>query len=434
MSKAAVFPKIFIPEPRSERPMELPHCNFCKTQLRHSFVDLGAMPLANSYLEDLKAAEREPSYPLHARVCHSCFLVQVESVVQAEEIFSDYAYFSSYSESWVAHARAYTEMATRRFGLGADSLVAEVASNDGYLLKHFVAAGIPVLGIEPAANVAKVAVENGVRTQVAFFGRETAERLRGEGYSADLMAANNVLAHVPDINDFVSGFRILLKPDGVATFEFPHLLNLIDEVQFDTIYHEHFSYLSLLAVEKIFAAHGLSVFDVEELPTHGGSLRVYARHSDSTRHADGPGLASVRRKEREAALDRLDSYSGFEARVVAVREALMEFLNTAKAEGKVVAAYGAAAKGNTLLNYCGVGADLIPFVVDRSAAKQGRYLPGSHIPILAPEKIAQEKPDYVLILPWNLRDEIISEMRDVFAWDGQFVTAIPELRIIGKPA
>ncbi|MBE9554259.1 MAG: methyltransferase domain-containing protein, partial [Proteobacteria bacterium] len=340
----------------------------------------------------------------------------------------------SYSESWIAHARAYASMAASRFDLGPDSLVAEVASNDGYLLKHFVEAGIPVLGIEPAANVAKVAEENGVRTEVAFFGKETAERLRASGFAADLMAANNVLAHVPDLNDFVGGFPILLKPDGVLTFEFPHLLNLINQVQFDTIYHEHFSYLSLLAVEKTLGAHGLAVFDVEELPTHGGSLRVYARHKDSTRHADGPGLNSVREKERNAALDQLGAYAGFEPRVMAVREALLDFLHTAEAEGKTVAAYGAAAKGNTLLNYCGVNTDLIPFVVDRSPAKQGHYLPGSHIPIFAPEKIAGEKPDYVLILPWNLRDEIMSEMAYVRDWGGQFVTAIPELRIMDGPA
>ncbi len=411
-----------------------PACNFCGAELVDTFVDLGEMALANSYLDNSGLAKAEPAYPLHARVCRSCFLVQVEAAVPAEEIFTDYAYFSSYSESWIAHARAYAAMAANRFELGPDSLVAEVASNDGYLLKHFMAAGIPVLGIEPAANVAKVAEENGVRTEVAFFGKETAERLRGEGLAADLMAANNVLAHVPDLNDFVGGFPILLKPDGVLTFEFPHLLNLINQVQFDTIYHEHFSYLSLLAVEKTLGAHGLAVFDVEELPTHGGSLRVYARHKDSTRHADGPGLNSVREKERNAALDQLGAYAGFEPRVMAVREALLDFLHAAKAEGKTVAAYGAAAKGNTLLNYCGVNTDLIPFVVDRSPAKQGHYLPGSHIPIFAPEKIAGEKPDYVLILPWNLRDEIMSEMAYVRDWGGQFVTAIPELRIMDGPA
>lgn len=417
--------------PPSEPVMAGPHCNFCGAVLADTFVDLGEMALANSYLAEADLTKPEPRYPLHARVCRSCFLVQVEPAVPAEEIFSDYAYFSSYSESWVAHARAYASMAASRFGLGPDSLVAEVASNDGYLLKHFVAAGIPVLGIEPAANIAKVAEENGVRSEVAFFGKETAERLRARGLTADLMAANNVLAHVPDLNDFVSGFPMLLKPDGVLTFEFPHLLNLINEVQFDTIYHEHFSYLSLLTVEKIFAAHGMAVFDVEELPTHGGSLRVYARHVACTRHADGPGLEAVRKKERDASFDRPGAYAGFEPRVIAVRDALLNFLRTARDEGKVVAAYGAAAKGNTLLNYCGVDAGLIPFVVDRSPAKQGHYLPGSHIPIFAPEKITQEKPDYVLILPWNLRDEIMAEMAHVRDWGGKFVTAIPELRILG---
>jgi SAM-dependent methyltransferase len=411
-----------------------PTCNFCGIELTDTFVDLGEMALANSYLAEANLAKPEPRYPLHVRVCQSCFLVQVEPAVPAEEIFSDYAYFSSYSDSWVAHAGAYASMAAGRFELGPDTLVAEVASNDGYLLKHFVAAGIPVLGIEPAANVAKVAEENGVRTEVAFFGRETAGRLCAKGLAADLMAANNVLAHVPDLNDFVGGFPIMLKPDGVATFEFPHLLNLINEVQFDTIYHEHFSYLSLLAVEKILAAHGMAMFDVEELQTHGGSLRVYARHADSARHEDGPGLDIVRDKERAAALDQPGAYAGFEPRVAAVREALLDFLHTARSEGKTVAAYGAAAKGNTLLNYCGVDAGLIPFVVDRSSAKQGRYLPGSHIPIFAPAKIAEEKPDYVLILPWNLKDEIMAEMAHVRSWGGRFVTAIPELCIFGESA
>ncbi len=413
---------------------DTPLCHFCGAGLTDTFVDLGRMALANSYRSEADLAKPEPEYPLHARVCRSCLLVQVESVVPAEEIFSDYAYFSSYSESWVAHARAYAQTTARRFNLGPESLVAEVASNDGYLLKHFVDAGIPVLGIEPAANVAKVAEESGVRTEVAFFNRDTARRLKEQEYAADLMAANNVLAHVPDLNVFVGGFPILLKPEGVVTFEFPHLLNLINEVQFDTIYHEHYSYLSLLVVEKILAAHGMRVFDVEELPTHGGSLRVYACHNDSETHRDGPGLAAVRAKESAAALDRLDSYAGFEPRVIAVREALLEFLRTSKAAGKTVAAYGAAAKGNTLLNYCGVKADLIPLVVDRSLAKQGRYLPGSRIPIFGPEKIAEAKPDYVLILPWNLRDEIMAEMAHVASWGGKFVTAIPDLRILDAPA
>ena len=407
-----------------------PNCHFCGAALDITFVDLGATPLANSYLLEADLAKPESRYPLHARVCGECLLVQVESVVPAEEIFSDYAYFSSYSASWVAHAKAFADMAIGRFGLGPDSLVAEVASNDGYLLQHFVAAGVPVLGIEPAANVAKVAENNGVRTEVAFFSRETARRLRDAGGPADLIAANNVLAHVPDLNAFVGGFPVLSKPDAVVTFEFPHLLNLIDEVQFDTIYHEHFSYLSLLVVEKILAAHGMRVFDVTELPTHGGSLRVYACHADCAVHREGPGLATVRTKEKNAAFDRLDTYAGFEARVIAVREALLDFLRTAGAEGKTVAAYGAAAKGNTLLNYCGVDTASIPFVVDRSAAKQGRYLPGSRIPIFGPEKIAQEKPDYVLILPWNLRDEIVAEMADVESWGGRFVTAVPGLRIL----
>lgn len=405
-------------------------CRFCHQELSRTFVDLGSTPLANSYLREERDIAAEKSYPLHARVCENCFLVQVEDVVPAEDIFSDYAYFSSFSSSWVEHAKAYSEKLIKKLGLGKDSLVAEIASNDGYLLKHFVAKDIPVLGIEPAANVAKAAEKVGVKTEVAFFGVETATRLAKSGLQADLMAANNVMAHVPDINDFIGGVPILLGEEGVFTIEFPHLLNLIEKVQFDTIYHEHYSYLSLLTVEKILGAHGLRVFDVEELPTHGGSLRVFACHKSAPKYAETAGLTAVREKETSAGLGTIAAYQNFTPRVEKVRNDLLAFLKTAKAEGQKVAGYGAAAKGNTLLNYCGIGPELIDFVVDRNPEKQGTLLPGSHIPVFAPDKIANEKPDYVLILPWNLADEISREMADIKGWGGQFVIPIPELMIL----
>ena len=404
-------------------------CRFCKAGLTHTFVDLGRTPLANSYLPEAALGEAEPSYPLHARVCGRCLLVQVEDVVPAEEIFSDYAYFSSYAASWVAHAKAYAAAMIGRFGLDPGSQVIEVASNDGYLLQHFVSAGIPVLGVEPAANVAAAAEAIGVPTDVAFFGVATAQRLREAGHAADLIAANNVLAHVPDINDFVAGFAVLLKPEGVWTIEFPHLLRLMQQVQFDTIYHEHYSYYSLLVVERILGAHGLRVFDVEELPTHGGSLRVYACH-EAAAHATTTALQRLRACEAEAGLDRIETYAGFGPRVTAIQHALREFLNMAQAEGKTVVAYGAAAKGNTLLNSSGVGADSILFVADRNPHKQGKFLPGSHIPIRAPEAIFAARPNYLLILPWNLEKEIRQEMAQISEWGGRFVVPIPELRIV----
>lgn len=407
-----------------------PACRFCGTPLTQSLVDLGVMALANSYLSADQLKRPEPAFPLHARVCGVCRLVQVEESATPSEIFSDYAYFSSISSSWVEHARRFTEMARARWGLGPKSKVVEIASNDGYLLKHFVAAGVPVLGVEPAANVAETAKAAGVPTDVSFFGRETATRLKGEGHAADLIAGNNVFAHVPDINDFVAGLAILLKPEGVISLEFPHLLKLIEQVQFDTIYHEHFSYLSLLATEKIMAAHGLRVFDVEELPTHGGSMRVMACYNGAKRHAEGPGLAKVRRDEKAARLDQDAGYAGFEPRVRAVRDGLLTFLRRARDQGKSVAAYGAAAKGNTLLNYCGVGTDLIAYVVDRSPHKQNHYMPGSHLPIHPPEKMTDTRPDYVLILPWNLKDEIVGQMGAVRGWGGQFIVAVPSLTVL----
>ncbi len=404
-----------------------PQCQGCGAALVHTLVDLGRMPLANSFVAE-GTPEPDASYPLHARVCGRCLLVQVEPAVPPEAIFSDYAYFSSFSEGWLAHARGYARMVIERFALSSTSKVVEIASNDGYLLTNFVAAGIPCLGIEPAANVAQTAIAKGVPTEVAFFGAETARRLAAEGHSADLLAAKNVLAHVPDINDFVAGIAILLRGEGVFTVEFPHLLNLIREVQFDTIYHEHFTYLSLAAVERILERHALRVFDAEEIPTHGGSLRLYICHTGSQPRAQ-PNVAAMRAKETAAKLDRLDGYAGFAPRVDKVRGDLVAFLDRAKAEGRKVAAYGAAAKGNTLLNYCGIGRDRVAFVADRNPAKQGRLLPGSRIPVRTPEAIPAERPDYVLILPWNLKDEVSRQNSSVREWGGQFVTAIPEIRV-----
>ncbi len=409
--------------------MQTPACRFCGAPLKHDFVNLGSTPLANSYVRaDEIAQGLDRSFPLHARVCGACFLVQVDAPVSSEAIFSDYAYFSSYSDSWVAHARRYADAMIERFGLGPQSLVVEVASNDGYLLQHFMARGVPVLGVEPAANVAETARAKGVPTEVAFFGRETARKLAARGLAADLTAANNVLAHVPDIGDFVAGFAEILKPDGVATFEFPHVLNLIRELQFDTIYHEHFSYLSLVAVERVLAASGLVAFDVEELPTHGGSLRLFVCRKGAV-HAPTPRLEAARSAERAASLDAIEGYAGFAEKVEAVKTSFLNFLARAKAEGKTVAAYGAAAKGNTFLNVCGVNANDIVCVYDRSAAKQGKFLPGSHIPIRAPESIGERRPDYLVILPWNLREEIVAQMAEIREWGGKFVTAVPETRV-----
>jgi hypothetical protein len=409
-----------------------PHCRFCGTQLVHTLVDLGLQPLANSYLTAAQlAAGTERSYPLHARVCHACFLVQVDDVVPAEAIFDqDYAYFSSYSESWVAHARRYAEAMAERLDLGPESLVVEVASNDGYLLQHFVAMDVPVLGVEPTANTAEAARAKGVPTEVAFFNEETALALAARGVHADLMAANNVLAHVPDISGFVASFRHVLKPEGVLTFEFPHLLNLIEQVQFDTIYHEHFSYLSLLAVEQVLRANGLRPFDVELLPTHGGSLRLFCCHLGSGR-ADSEALAALRAREAAAGLGAIATYDGFTPRVEAVRESFRGFLARAKADGKRIAAYGAAAKGNTFLNYCGATAGDLVAAFDANPAKQGRFLPGSHVPILAPEQTRALKPDYVLILPWNLKAEIMGQLAYIADWGGRFVVASPRTEVVG---
>jgi SAM-dependent methyltransferase len=406
----------------------VPSCRFCGARLDRVFVDLGATPLANRNLRpDEVAGERK--YPLVCRVCPNCLLVQADDSVPPGEIFADYQYFSSYSDSWVAHARRYCDAVAERFALGPGAFVVEVASNDGYLLQHFVARGIAVLGVEPAANVAAAARARGIATETAFFGVATARRLAAVGRKADLMVANNVLAHAPTTRDFVGGFAELLAPEGVATFEFPHLLNLIEQVQFDTIYHEHFFYLSFLCAERMMAAAGLRVFDVEELPTHGGSLRLYVCHA-AARHRDTGRPDAMRARERMHALDRLERYEGFAAKVAETKQLFLDYLADARRAGRKVAAYGAAAKGNTFLNVCGVAFPQIAAVYDRSTEKQGRLTPGSHIPILAPERIDELRPDDVVILPWNLADEIVRTLPQVHGWGGRFVVAVPQPRFI----
>jgi 2-polyprenyl-3-methyl-5-hydroxy-6-metoxy-1,4-benzoquinol methylase len=402
----------------------------CGTPLRHTFVDLGMSPLCESYLSAEKLNQMEPFYPLHVYVCERCFLVQLEEFVSREEIFTEYAYFSSYADSWVEHMNRYAEMMVNRLGLGKHSFVVEVASNDGYLLQHFIKRGIPVLGIEPAANVAKVAVEKGVPTLVKFFGEQTAGELVGQGKQADLVCGANVLAQVPDPNDFVRGLKLLLKPGGIVTIEFPHLMKLMAENQFDTIYHEHFSYFSFLSAEAIFATQGLTLFDVDELPTHGGSLRIYARHLEDGAKPMTDRARALRQREIDAGLLRLETYAGFGEQVKETKRKLLEFLIQARRAGKRVAGYGAPGKGNTLLNYCGIRTDFIDFTVDRSPYKQGKFLPGTHIPIFAPDKIREVRPDYVLILPWNFKDEIIQQMADVRGWGGKFVVPIPEVKVL----
>jgi 2-polyprenyl-3-methyl-5-hydroxy-6-metoxy-1,4-benzoquinol methylase len=405
-------------------------CRFCGERLRHTFIDLGVSPLANRYLKPLQLPEMEPFYPLHAYVCGSCLLVQLQEVETPDHIFSDYAYFSSYVDTLVTQARDYTDRMVRRFSLNEKSHVVEIASNDGYLLQFFVARGIPVLGIEPAANVAKAAIEKGIPTLVKFFGSETARSLVDQGSTADLVVGNNVLAHVPDLNDFVRGIEILLSRTGTVTVEFPHLVRLIEDNLFDTIYHEHFSYFTLHTVEKVFAKHGLKLFDVEQIPTHGGSLRIYAGHDDDPTKAPSERLLQLRAQEQSAGYDRLNRYLSFPEKVKQLKYQLLTFLIQAKREGKSIAAYGAAAKGNTLLNYCGVRSDFIDYVVDRSPHKQGCFLPGTHIPILHPDKVIETKPDYLLILAWNLREEIISQMSSIREWNGKFVVPIPEVTVI----
>jgi 2-polyprenyl-3-methyl-5-hydroxy-6-metoxy-1,4-benzoquinol methylase len=421
-----------VPEesPEGTAPVPSGGCLFCGAALRHTFVDLGMSPLCESYVSKEHLDHMEPFYPLHVYVCDRCFLVQLREYVSPEQIFTEYAYFSSYADTWVEHMRRYADMITERLGLGKGSLVVEVASNDGYLLQHFVKKAIPVLGIEPAANVARVAVEKGVPTLVAFFGERTARALVAEGRQADLICGANVLAQVPNPNDFVEGLQVLLKPQGVVTIEFPHLMRLMSESQFDTIYHEHFSYFSFLTAEKIFAAHGLTLFDVEELPTHGGSLRIYARHRGDAARPVTRRAEQLRQREIDAGLLRIETYASFGEQVKETKRKLLAFLIEAKRAGKRIAGYGAPGKGNTLLNYCGIRTDFIDFTVDRSAYKQGKFLPGTHIPIHHPDRIREAKPDYVLILPWNFKDEIVQQMGYIREWGGRFVVPIPEARIL----
>jgi SAM-dependent methyltransferase len=403
----------------------LPVCRFCRNPIRRTVVDLGMSPLCESYVEAARLDDMEPFYPLHVRICDSCLLVQLRAYVPPEEIFTEYAYFSSYSTSWLEHARRYADMISERLRLGPDKLVVELGSNDGYLLQAFVERGIPALGIEPAANVAAVAVEHGVPTEVAFFGADTARRLAAEGRRADLLVANNVLAQVPDLNDFVAGIRLLLAPGGVATIEVPHLLRLLDRNQFDTIYHEHYSYFSLGTLQRILSAHGLTIFDVEELSTHGGSMRVYAAHADGHGVPADDSVADLLAREDAAGLSTPEPYASFAARVEETKRRLLEVLISIKREGKSVAGYGAPGKGNTLLNYCGIRGDLIDYTVDRNPYKQGRFLPGTHIPIAHPSKIAERRPDFILILPWNLKDEIIEQLSFVRDWGARFIVPIP---------
>jgi len=394
-------------------------------------VDLGVSPLCQRHVTPANFTQAEPHYPLHARVCHDCFLVQVDDVVPPAEIFGDgeYAYFSSFSDSWLRHARDYTQNMIQRFGLGKESRIVEIASNDGYLLQYFLESGTQVLGIEPASNCAAAAVAKGVETVVAFFGRETALTIKANQGLADLLLGNNVLAHVPDINDFVAGMKTLLAPQGLITMEFPHLMRLIEENQFDTIYHEHFSYLGFTTVERIFSHHGLVIFDVEELPTHGGSLRIYARHSENPDLPVGPGVEELRAREKTHGLLDLSYYSLFGERVRETKRKLLSFLIDAKRSGKTIVGYGAPGKGNTLLNYCGIRTDFLDYTVDRSPHKQGNFLPGSRIPILDPDTIFDSRPDYVLILPWNLREEIMKQMAGIREWGGRFVVPIPEVEV-----
>jgi SAM-dependent methyltransferase len=409
--------------------MRTTRCRFCGTALRHVFADLGMSPLANSYLSEDELGQMEPFYPLRALVCDQCFLVQLEDYETPDVIFSEYAYFSSYSTTWLEHSKRYADMAIKRFGLDQRSQIVELASNDGYLLQYFVERGIPVLGIEPAANVAVVAREKGIRTLVKFFGRATAREVAAM-MNADLLIGNNVLAHVPDLNDFVAGMKLVLGPRGVITMEFPHLLHLIDRNEWDTIYHEHFSYFSFLTVSNVFARHGLTLFDVEELPTHGGSLRIYGRHADDESKPVTERARELALREREKGFDRVETYLGFSEGVRRAKWELLEFLIARRREGSRIAAYGAPAKGNTLLNYCGVGTDFIEYTCDLNPHKQGHYLPGTRIPIRAPDAIRETRPDLVFILPWNLSEEIMEQLSFVREWGGGFLVRTPDVRLV----
>jgi len=405
-------------------------CRFCEAQLEETFIDLGISPLSNSYLMQEDLSKKEIFYPLHTRICQNCFLVQLPEFETPENIFTDYAYFSSFSESWLQHCSKYTEEMLQRFAINPNWNVIEIASNDGYLLQYFKEKNIPVLGIEPAENIAKVAREKGIPTESVFFGKATAKRLRAEGQQAHLLIANNVLAHVPNLNDFVAGLKILLAEQGVLTIEFPHLLKLIQENQFDTIYHEHFSYFSLLTAQKVFAKHQLTIFDVEEVPVHGGSLRIFVKQNNNKNHTETSRVEKLLAEEKKFGLDKIETYQKFAANIEKLKYELLEFMIQAKKSGKKIAGYGAPAKGNTLLNYCGINTDFVSFTVDKSPHKQNRYLPGTRIPIFHPDKIKIEKPDYLFVLPWNLKNEILEQMAFIKEWKGKFILSIPQLQII----
>ena len=406
-------------------------CRFCGSGLDKPFLDLGTTPLANSYLKSDLVNGDEPKFPLRVFLCDKCLLVQLADYSAADHIFSDeYAYFSSFTESWVRHAKRYAEMMESRFGISKGHFVVEIASNDGYLLQHFKEKGVPVLGIEPAGNCAAAAEKKGIPSLVKFFGTETARELASQGRFADLLLGNNVLAHVPDLNDFVAGMKILLKPHGIITMEFPHLLRLLEENQFDTIYHEHFSYFSFTVAERIFAAHGITLFDVEELTTHGGSLRIFGRHAENASLAVTPNVERLKAREDDAGLNRATTYYAFADRVQETRDGLLKFLRNAKSKNQRVVGYGAPAKGNTLLNFCGVDRELMTYTVDISPHKQMMFLPGSHIPVYAPDKIRETRPDYVLILPWNIKEEVTRQMSYIRDWGGKFAVPIPEVAVL----
>ena len=406
------------------------NCRFCNSKLEHTFVDLVSTPASNSFLKKEELNEPESYFPLKVFVCNNCFLVQIDEYKKSDAIFNDeYVYFSSYSTSWLAHSKQYVEMMTTRFGLSESSQVIEIASNDGYLLQYFKEKQIPVLGIEPTANTAAIAEQKGIKSIIDFFGVRLATKLKNEGVTADVLLGNNVLAHVPDINDFVGGMGVILSPKGIITMEFPHLLQLITHKQFDTIYHEHFSYLSLQTVIKIFTAHGLTIFDVEEIPTHGGSLRIFAKNEADERPIT-ENVRKVLNKEKAAGLDNINSYKDFQGKVNKIKNDITRFLIDANEQGKKVVGYGAAAKGNTLLNFAGIKSDLLEFVVDANPAKQGKYLPGTHIPVLAENDLKNAKPDYVLILPWNIKNEITAQLSYIKEWGGEFVVAIPQIEML----
>ncbi len=409
--------------------MKLNRCRFCNEPLKYSFADLGMSPLANSFLKKETLFEMEPFYPLLVQVCHNCFLVQLPELQTPEHIFREYAYFSSYSHSWLVHAKKYVDMMMPRFGFNSNSYVVEIASNDGYLLKFFKEKNIPVLGIEPALNVADVAVDAGIPTEVDFFGVKTAKNIISKYRQADLLIGNNVLAHVPDLNDFVCGMKSMLSPGGIITMEFPHLMQLMEKNQFDTIYHEHFSYFSFVFIRKIFSKFNFTVFDVDELSTHGGSIRIYAKHDKNDKLPEKESVVALIKKEKAAGFMELDHYLSFNSRVVETKQEILKFMISLMQEGKKVAGYGAPAKGNTLLNYCGIRSDFIDYTVDKSPHKQGCFLPGTHIPIYHPDKIKETRPDYLVILPWNLKDEIMEQMSYIRKWGGKFIVLIPNVRV-----